>query len=137
MLVGLNNYGIVNNDNSFIYTRDLSTCIVLILHRKDDAVLMHIEAYNGYMDLDRFKHLFDENIYFVDIFKSFYTSESDVNRVIELLNKYNISYDINDVFVNYSNSTSVGYDYVKNKYYMFYDTEFIEREKGSVLRLEL
>lgn len=137
MLVGLNNYGIVNNDNSFIYTRDLSTCIVLILHRKDDAVLMHIEAYNGYMDLDRFKHLFDENIYFVDIFKSFYTSESDVNRVIELLNKYNISYDINDVFVNYSNSTSVGYDYVKNKYYMFYDTKFIEREKGSVLRLEL
>lgn len=137
MLVGLNDYGIVNNDNSFIYTRDLSTCIVLILHRKDDAVLMHIEAYNGYMDLDRFKHLFDENIYFVDIFKSFYTSESDVNRVIELLNKYNISYDINDVFVNYSNSTSVGYDYVKNKYYMFYDTKFIEREKGSVLRLEL
>ena len=137
MLVGLNDYGIVNNDNSFIYTRDLSTCIVLILHRKDDAVLMHIEAYNGYMDLDRFKHLFDENIYFVDIFKSFYTSESDINRVIELLNKYNIPYDINDVFVNYSNSTSVGYDYVRNKYYMFYDTEFIEREKGSVLRLEL
>ena len=137
MLVGLNNYGIVNNDNSFIYTRDLSTCIVLILHRKDDAVLMHIEAYNGYMDLDRFKHLFDENIYFVDIFKSFYTSESDINRVIKLLNKYNIPYDINDVFVNYSNSTSVGYDYVRNKYYMFYDTEFIEREKCSVLRLEL
>ena len=137
MLVGLNNYGIVNNDNSFIYTRDLSTCIVLILHRKDDAVLMHIEAYNGYMDLDRFKHLFDENIYFVDIFKSFYTSESDINRIIKLLNKYNIPYDINDVFVNYSNSTSVGYDYVRNKYYMFYDTEFIEREKGSVLRLEL
>lgn len=137
MLVGLNNYGIVNNDNSFIYTRDLSTCIVLILHRKDDAVLMHIEAYNGYMDLDRFKHLFDENIYFVDIFKSFYTSESDINRVIKLLNKYNIPYDINDVFVNYSNSTSVGYDYVRNKYYMFYDTEFIERENGSVLRLEL
>lgn len=137
MLVGLNNYGIVNNDNSFIYTRDLSTCIVLILHRKDDAVLMHIEAYNGYMDLDRFKHLFNENIYFVDIFKSFYTSESDINRVIKLLNKYNIPYDINDVFVNYSNSTSVGYDYVRNKYYMFYDTEFIEREKGSVLRLEL
>ena len=120
MLIGLNNYGIVNNDNSFIYTRDLSTCIVLILHRKDDAVLMHIEAYNGYMDLDRFKHLFDENIYFVDIFKSFYTSESDINRVIKLLNKYNIPYDINDVFVNYSNSTSVGYDYVRNKYYMFY-----------------
>ena len=137
MLIGLNNYGIVNNDNSFIYTRDLSTCIVLILHRKDDAILMHIEAYNGYMDLDRFKHLFDENIYFVDIFKSFYTSESDINRVIKLLNKYNIPYDINDVFVNYSNSTSVGYDYVRNKYYMFYDTEFIEREKGSVLRLEL
>lgn len=137
MLVGLNDYGIVNNDNSFIYTRDLSTCIVLILHRKDDAVLMHIEAYNGYMDLDRFKHLFDESIYFVDIFKSFYTSESDINRVIKLLNKYNIPYDINDVFVNYCNSTSVGYDYVKNKYYMFYDTEFIEREKGSVLRLEL
>ena len=137
MLVGLNNYGIVNNDNSFIYTRDLSTCIVIILHRKYDAVLMHIEAYNGYMDLDRFKHLFNENVMFADIFKSFYTSESDVNRVIELLNKYNISYDINDVFVNYSNSTSVGYDYVKNKYYMFYDTKFIEREKGSVLRLEL
>ena len=137
MLVGLNDYGIVNNDNSFIYTRDLSTCIVLILHRKDDAVLMHIEAYNGYMDLDRFKHLFNENIYFVDIFKSFYTSESDINRIIKLLNKYNIPYDINDVFVNYSNSTSVGYDYVRNKYYMFYDTEFIEREKGSVLRLEL
>ena len=137
MLVGLNNYGIVNNDNSFIYTRDLSTCIVLILHRKDDAVLMHIEAYNGYMDLDRFKHLFDENIYFVDIFKSFYTSESDINRVIKLLNKYNIPYDINDVFVNYSNSTSVGYDYVKNKYYMFYDTKFIERKKGSMLRLEI
>ena len=38
---------------------------------------------------------------FADIFKSFYTSESDVNRVIELLNKYNISYDINDVFVNW------------------------------------
>ena len=137
MLIGLNNYGIVNNDNSFIYTRDLSTCIVLILHRKDDAVLMHIEAYNGYMDLDRFKHLFDENIYFVDIFKSFYTSESDINRVIKLLNKYNIPYDINDVFVNYSNSTSVGYDYVKNKYYMFYDTKFIERKKGSMLRLEI
>ena len=74
---------------------------------------------------------------FADIFKSFYTSESDVNKVIELLNKYNIFYDINDVFVNYSNSTSVGYDYVKNKYYMFYDTKFIERKKGSVLRLEL
>ena len=51
MLVGLNEYGIVSVDNSFIYTRDLSTCIVIILHRKDDAVLMHIEAYNGYMNL--------------------------------------------------------------------------------------
>ncbi|UKI58438.1 MAG: hypothetical protein L6V81_03270 [Clostridium sp.] len=124
MLVGLNDYGIVNNDNSFIYTRDLSTCIVIIIHRKYDAVLMHIEAYNGYMDLDRFKHLFNENVMFADIFKSFYTSESDVNRVIELLNKYNISYDINDVFVNYSNSTSVGYDYVKKiNIICFYDTK--------------
>lgn len=137
MLVGLNEYGIVSVDNSFIYTRDLSTCIVIILHRKDDAVLMHIEAYNGYMNIDRFIHLFNEDVMFADIFKSFYTSESDVNKVIELLNKYNISYDINDVFVNYSNSTSVGYDYVKNKYYMFYDTKFIERKKGSVLRLEI
>lgn len=137
MLVGLNEYGIVNSDNSFIYTRDLSTCIVIILHRKSDAILMHIEAYNGYIDLDRFRHLFNENVMFADIFKSFYTSEGDVNTIIKLLNKYNIPYDINDVFVNYSNSTSVGYDYVKNKYYMFYDTKFIEREKGSVLRLEI
>ena len=137
MLIGLNQYGIVNNDNSFIYTRDLSTCIVVILHRKSDAILMHIEAYNGKMNIERFIHLFNENVISADIFKSFYTSESDINRIIKLLNEYNIPYDINDVFVNYSNSTSVGYDYIKNKYYMFYDTKFIEREKGSVLRLEI
>lgn len=137
MRIGLNQYGVVNNDNSFIYTRDLSTCIVVILHRKSDAVLMHIEAYNGYMDLERFIHLFNENVMFADIFKSFYTNESDINRIIKLLNEYNIPYDINDVFVNYSNSTSVCYDYNYHKYYMFCDNCFIEREKGSVLRLEL
>ena len=125
MRIGLNQYGVVNNDNSFIYTRDLSTCIVVILHRKSDAVLMHIEAYNGYMDLERFIHLFNENVMFADIFKSFYTNESDINRIIKLLNEYNIPYDINDVFVNYSNSTSVGYDYVKNKYYMSLNHKFI------------
>ena len=99
MLVGLNEYGIVSVDNSFIYTRDLSTCIVIILHRKDDAVLMHIEAYNGYMSLDKFIHLFNEDVMFADIFKSFYTSESDVNKVIELLNKYNIFYEINNILI--------------------------------------
>ena len=55
MLIGLNEYGIVNTDKPFIYTRDLSTCVVLILHRENDAVLMHIESFNDFIS---FEYLF-------------------------------------------------------------------------------
>ena len=63
--------------------------------------------------------------------------DEELEKKLEQYKRYSKALnDINDVFVNYSNSTSVGYDYVKNKYYMFYDTKFIERKKGSVLRLK-
>ena len=95
----------------------------------------------GEPDFDTPWHIREEGIYSLERGKTYYTSNAGLKDLrIEICNfmnrKYNISYDINDVFVNYSNSTSVGYDYVKNKYYMFYDTKFIERKKGSVLRLK-
>ena len=133
MLIGLNEYGIVNTDKPFIYTRDLSTCVVLILHRENDAVLMHIESFNDFI---RFEYLFHD-IKFIDVFKSQYTRDSDLENIIRFLDNNIFQYEINDVFVNYSNSTSVCYDYNYHKYYMFCDKCFIEREKGSVLRLEL
>ena len=81
MLIGLNEYGIVNTDKPFIYTRDLSTCVVLILHRENDAVLMHIESFNDFI---RFEYLFHD-IKFIDVFKSQYTRDSDLENIIRFL----------------------------------------------------
>ena len=120
-LVGLDEYKILNSENPVGYTRDIHSCIICIFHRKEDSILMHIEAYDNMIELENFFEVISKSknlIENVDIFKGKYTLPGNLSIIRFVLNKNKIKYKIHDVFTNKSNETSVGYNYNTNDYYM-------------------
>lgn len=122
MLAGLDKYVVANSENPRVYTRDLASCIAVLLHLSSSSILMHVPAYkNGIIELDNFKSLIGKvksEIINVEIFKGPITSDEHLNLICNYLMMINIAYDINNAFVNYSNQCSIGYDYNLKNYYM-------------------
>lgn len=142
-VVGLDEYIIMNETYPIAYTRDLTSCIAVLLHLKNSSILMHIAAFkSGEIELNKFIKLINdrkEEIENADIFKAPKTELSNLDKVCDILTKEGISFEIEDVFRNYSNVTSVGYNYKDKKYYMvnIYEEgpEFIEVNKGYKIEL--
>lgn len=142
-VVGLDEYMEMNESNPLAYTRDLATCIAVLLHLKNSSILMHIAVFeNGKIELNKFIKLVSERkeeIENAEVFKAFKTEQSSLDKVCDILTNNGISFELEDVFRNYSNMTSVGYNYNNKKYYMvdmyMGEPEFIEVPKGFKIEL--
>lgn len=142
-VVGLDEYREINESNPLAYTRDLVTCIAVLLHLKDSSILMHIAAFeNGEIELDKFMRLVGERrdeIERAEVFKAPRTELPSLDKVCDILTNNGISFELENVFRNYSNMTSVGYNYNDKKYYMvdMYKgvPEFTEVPKGFKIEL--
>ena len=142
-VVGLDEYKELNENNPIGYTRDLATCIAVLLHLKGSSILMHIAAFeSGKIELDKFIRLVIEKrneIEKAEIFKAPKTVHSSLDKVCDVLINSGISFEIEDVFINYSNMTSVGYNYNTKTYYMvdmnLGEPEFTEVPKGYKIEL--
>ena len=121
-LVGLDDYKVLDEENPIGYTRDIHSCIVLLIHREKDSILLHIESLESEIYLDNFLELIkvdkENPIKDVDIFLGKYSSIGNLSIIKFILHKLNIKYEVYDVFVNRSNETSVGYNYNTKEYYM-------------------
>ena len=115
-------FRILNSENPIGYTRDISSCIICLIHRENDAVLMHIESYDIYIQLDNFVDIVSDYknnpIKFVEIYKGKHTNLGCISIIKFFLHRLNAPYEVYDVFRNNSNETSVGYNYNTKEHYM-------------------
>lgn len=122
LLVGLDEYKVLNEENPIGYTRDITSCIICLIHRENDAILMHIESYDHMVDLDNFLEVIGDYknnpISFVEIYKGKCTSLGCLSILKFMLHRAGIPYEIRDVFRNNSNETSIGYNYETKEHYM-------------------
>lgn len=122
ILVGLNDYMVLDKDNPIGYARDISTCMVILVHRKKNTTIMHVESYDNRIELDVFLESMEpdkENpINSVDIFVGSDTTLGNLSIIQFILHRYNIPYIVRPIFRNNSNETSVGYNYLTKEYYM-------------------
>lgn len=121
LLVGLNEYKILNEENPIAYTRDITSCIICLFHREKDAVLMHIETNNDFIEIGNFIDILENKknkINKVDVFVGKYTTLGNLSILKFMFHRLNIEYSIYEVFRNQSNETSVGYNYNTSDYYM-------------------
>ena len=122
ILVGLNDSMILDNNNPVGYARDISTCMVILVHRKNSSTLMHVESYDNRIELDVFLESMkpdkDNPIISVDIFTGNDTTPGNLSIIQFVLHRYNIPYTVRQIFRNNSNETSVGYNFLTKEYYM-------------------
>ena len=122
LLVGMNEYKVLNEKNPIGYTRDIQCCIAILIHRKKSTTLLHVESYSNSIVIDNLieclKRQDDNKILSVDIFKGPYTDMGNLSIVLFLIHRLNLKYNIYDIFKNNSNETSVGYNFNTKDYYM-------------------
>ena len=120
LLVGLNDYKILDRKHPVAYTRDISSCIVALIHRKKNSALLHIESYDGSIEIGHFIDLLenqkDNPVMKVEIFKGYHTSSGNLSVIKFILHRLNIDYEEYFVFRNGSNETSVGYNYLTEEH---------------------
>ncbi len=131
LLIGIDDYKILNEENPIGYTRDISTCIVCLIHRENDTVFIHIESDGNEIYLENFmefiKPIKDNKIKNVDLFLGDYTSYGNLSIIKFILHRFDIKYNEYKVFKNNSNETSVGYNFNTKEYYM------VRMNKGNPL----
>ena len=122
LLVGIDDYKILDEEHPIGYTRDIHCCIVVLIHREKNTTLMHIETEENSIYLDNFMEQItpedDNPIIKVDIFLGKHTSIGNLSIIKFMLHKLGVKYDVYDVFVNKSNETSVGYNFNTKDYLM-------------------
>ena len=121
-LVGLDEYKILNENDPVGYVRDISSCIAVLIHREKDSILMHIESYGKEIYLDNFLELLkpDPNnvIINIELFKGEHTYNGNLSMLYFIFHRFNIKYNVYDVFKNNSNETSVGYNFITKEHYI-------------------
>ena len=121
LLVGLDEYKVLNEENPIGYCRDITTCIVMIIHTNNSSILLHVEAYKRGIEIGNFVDCMEENkdnVTHVDIFKGYETNIGNLSIIMFILHKFGVHYSIYNVFKNESNETSVGYNYNTKEDYM-------------------
>ena len=122
LLVGLNDYKILDKKHPVAYTRDISTCIVVLIHRLKSSALLNIESYKDSIEIGHFIDLLekqkDNPIVKVEIFKGYHTNMGNLSVIKFILHRLNLDYDEYFVFRNGSNETSLGYNYLTQEHLM-------------------
>lgn len=117
-LIGLDEYKELDESSPLGYTRDIRTCICALLHKENSTILMHIEAYDDSdIKLSKFKDLLTEEVKLCQLFVGPSTTKINLDLVTRLVSNYQISVEVYQAFVSYSNEVAVGYDYNKKEYY--------------------
>lgn len=118
-LVNIDEFKILNEGNPLGYIRDINTCMGILIHYDNYSVLFHLAAFSdsNIPSLKVLENLLKENAEVVEIFKGPNTNKNNISIVIDNILKNDISYVIKDVFIDNSNQTSLGYDYVNRNYY--------------------
>ncbi len=128
-LVGLDEYKILDEENPIGYVRDIKTCMAILIHKEKNTALLHVESYDNTIFIDNFMELLraekGNKIKSVDIFMGDETSIGNLSIIKFILHKLKIDYHVYQVFKDLSNSTSIGYNYLTNDYYM------AEMDKGN------
>lgn len=120
-LAYLNDYATTDENHPIVYTRDLYSCIAVFMHEKSKTTLFHIESYkDGEIKIDILNDYLkntDGKEINASIFKARNSSDTNINIIITLIEKNNISYTINDAYVSLSNETTIGYNANDDVYY--------------------
>lgn len=121
-LVGLDEYKVLDSENPIGYARDITSCMVVLIHKEKNSILMHIESDDNSIMLDDFLEYIKpeegNKTLNVDIFMGKYTPVGFLSIIIFVLHRVGANYNVRDVFVNTSNETSVGYNFNTKDYYM-------------------
>ena len=115
----INKYVILDKDNSFGYTRDLYTCVGLLVFRTNSVILSHIDTLNEkYKDvINEIINLEDDEIQRIELFKGKNTTDEMINNIRKLFR--DIPCDVKDAFYDLYGKGSIGYDYNTKIYYRF------------------
>lgn len=121
-LVELNGYKVLDKNNPIGYVRDIHSCIGLLIHKKNNSILIHIEAYDDSIDLDILseclKYDKDNPVLNAEIYRGYYTSNGNMSIIKFILDRMGITFTENMIFKNETNGTSVGYNYLTKDYYV-------------------
>lgn len=122
LLVYIDDYKELNEEEPIAYTRDICTCIVALIHRKKSSTLIHIEAGDNYIELENLSTLIlnskENPILSAELFLGPKTSLGNLSIVTFILERYNIKYTIHDAFRSLSNEYSIGYNFNTKDYYL-------------------
>lgn len=118
-LVKIDEFKILNEENPLGYIRDINTCMGILIHKDNSLVMYHLAAYEdgNIPSLDVLDGLIGNNSEVVEIFKGPNTSDENIDMVVRSILNKDVCYVIKDVFIDKSNQTSLGYDYVNKSYY--------------------
>lgn len=133
----LDNYVVLNEDNPFGYTYDICTCIGMLVHKRNSAILAHIYAgiKENDIDLEQVNKILDESddeITYVELFTGYFTNPKNINIIKEILNNKRMFYDIKSSNIDIYKKGSIGYNYINDKYY--HVNEDFEIEDGFSLK---
>ena len=87
-IANLEDYVLLNENNPVGYTYDIYSCIALLIHRCNSALLCHLEAYDDYVDIEKLNSILDlkeDKISFIEIFKGLYTNEKVIENIKNVL----------------------------------------------------
>ena len=119
-LVKLQKYRIANSNNPFVYTHSIHTCIGLLIHRYNSAILAHIFPSFGFKDvIEEIKNLKDDTIRSVELYIGKDTKEESIQLIIDMFP--NIDCSVKQSFVDMYGNGSIGYNYVTDTYYKYDD----------------
>ena len=139
-LVRLNEYAVLNKDNPIGYTYDISTCIAMLNHRENSAILSHIESNNDDNDINlqlmlEILNLDDDKIIYTELFTGTNTNQYNLHLVKNILHNNRYLFEVKSSFIDLFNQGSIGYNYNTNDYYLV-DTNY-DLQSVNVLKKTL
>lgn len=118
-LVGIDEYKVLNDKDPIGYTRDINSCIGLLLHRKESTIIMHIEAYEKNIELDNLFELLKDKknpVLKAEIFQGPNTAKGNLSILYFLFARLGIYHEFYKAFKSVSNEISLGYNYNTKEY---------------------
>ena len=121
-IVYLNDYAILNKDNPIGYTYDIYTCIAMLIHRKNSAILAHIESNPQDSNINiqlvlSLLNMKDDEIVFVELFTGRETNKYNLHLVKNILINNGILFDVKSSYIDIYKKGSIGYNFNTSDYY--------------------
>lgn len=117
LLVHVNEYEETSEEKDTLYTTDIHTCIIALIHMDNSSIMFHIEASNDFVKDAKYVELLNELNNKINSIELFYNIKNDSNlsKVIEDSKNYNVI--IKPLEPDYYGTASLGYDRKNNAYY--------------------